>query len=212
MLRRDREQLVEVGFELREPLVGCREDQVARQGLESGRTSRLQRETRFVGAVGAPEAFQRRVVEALDSERQAVHARLSETGQPLAFHAARVHLECDLDRPPDFECGACGPHDAIERLRPAQRRRATTEVQAREFAIHEGRAAPLEFAQHRIDVAALDLGRERSHAHHREVAIRADALAERDMDVDTDGRCRHSTRVVQAAMRSNLRSVTLPGL
>lgn len=92
------DQLVEIAIEELEGLLREREDQIEREILE---TRRARGEERFAGhrsPVGATEPLEQRVLERLDSDREAIDACGSKTGQTSELDGARIELEGDLDR------------------------------------------------------------------------------------------------------------------
>ena len=85
-----------------------------------------------------------------------------------------------------WKCRANGVEQAGHRVRLEQRWGAAAEIHAREGASGKVVAPRLQLGHHGVDVAALALGRETARRHHGEVAVGADPLTERHVDVDAD--------------------------
>ena len=197
MLGRAGDDLGEVALEVGQALLGRAEDEVQRDRVEAGGASGRERAPGLVAAVGAAQALERAVVEALHAERHAAHARVAKAAETLALEGPGIHLERRLDGRPGREGGPHGVDDAGQRGRAQQRGRPSPQIEAREGPPGEGPAAGLELAQERVHVGLLRRGLQAARRHHREVAIGAHPLAEGNVHVHADV---HARRVPPAKL------------
>ena len=97
MLRRTRDEGVEVSLELGLRLPGrCEQEvegDVGEAGVARGRESRPS----LTAAMRAAESLQCRIGEGLDADREPVHARVAKRREARALRRTRIHLERDLD-------------------------------------------------------------------------------------------------------------------
>ena len=166
-------------------LARARVDQIERIALEI-RARDGNGFERFLRRVQATEFLQRRVVERLHAERDAVDAGRAIAAKARGFDAGRIGFQRDFDVGRDRPVFADGVEDRLHRLGLHQRRRAAAEENRRYRAAGHARRG------------RRDLGFERAHearlvdaavAHVAvEVAIGALRQAERPVHVDGEGR------------------------
>jgi hypothetical protein len=148
----------------------------------------------------ASEPAQRDVGERLDPDRHAVDAGSAERGQPLALERARIDLErhlAGLAR----KRRAHGVEQRAHALRREQRGRAAAQVDRGQAAAREVARARAELLAQRRDVAILLRALERARGHDGKVAVGADPLAERHVQVDAD--VAHRRQLAASVQRSD---------
>ncbi len=183
------DQVGEIAVELGERLVRECEDQIEGDVVEAGRSRRPERLASDRGAMRSAEALELRVLEGLDADREAVDAHRAEARQPIPFDRARIQLEGRLDSgvagPVRKGC-ADGLDEAPDRSRLEQRRGAAAEIEAREAPTRKMALACRELADERVDVAGFQLRGQHARSHDGEIAVGADPLAKRQVDVDAE--------------------------
>ena len=220
MLGREADRLVEVAFELRERLLRARR----RSGRARARRSRprgRRRAWRAPRAARCARPRRRSVASSKDwtpsESRETPAARKPgrrSRSSVLGFTSSVISTGARRGE----RARARASTTRATRFRPQQRRRAAAEVEAREPPAGEGGARAPQLARAAPPRSAARAPRERPRRHHREVAVGADALAERHVHVDADARVAHAARSrrrrapVRPARRSDTlgRVVSLP--
>ena len=165
-------------------LVGARIDQVERVALEGGAGDRDRLE-RLARSVQPAQGFQRRIVERLHAERDAIDAGRAIALEARRLHAGRVGLQRHLDIRRHAPVFRDGVENAAHRLRLHQRRRAAAEEDRRHLLRRDARGGGLDLAREGADIAVfVDRGVADMAV---EVAIRALRQAERPVDIDAEG-------------------------
>ncbi len=176
----EREGLRQFGVPSRSTLVRPRIDQVEADPPEMP-LSRIERRKPFLHRMCTAEKPQRRIIECLDTERHAVHARRREIGKPRRFDRRGVSLQGDLQIVGDRPVPPRSVDQCRDRCGWHQRWRAPTEEnRPQRPPRHQGRfvcevlqqgVGPCLLVHRRADMAV-------------EVAIRALRHAERPVDVE----------------------------
>ncbi len=170
----------------------------------AGLARRLERRARAPGIVDPPEPREHRVVERLDAEAHARHARAAVGGDLLARDALGVALDRDLGVGGEVEAAPDAVEHGGEVLRLEQRRRPAAEEDRRQAHARRPRklGEQIELAGERPEVAGEHAGVERRRVEAAEVAA---LRAERDVDVQPEGvrrgrvvRQNRTARVVRA--------------
>ena len=132
--------------------------------------------------VTAAEEAERVVGEGLDAERESAHPQPAPRGAGVGRHVLGVDLEEDPGVGRDRQVLAAGGDDAREVLRRQQRRRSPAEVDG----VEGPRVPPLGRGESHLGHQVLDeaLAGGDAGLQHREVAVRADGRAERDVEVE----------------------------
>ena len=124
--RRERERRGEIGFGLGDRLLRQRVHQVEVDVAED-RERRFGGAPRLVGVVHAAERLQVLRVEALDAERQAVHAGRAIAGELLALERARIRFQRDLGVGRERHARANAREQPVDRRRGEEARRAAAD-------------------------------------------------------------------------------------
>ena len=156
------------------------EDQVDRNILETSALRIAHRTLGLRGVVTAVHHPQARVVERLDADRQPVDSRPAQGVEVAGRQVVGIGLHRDLLHGRAVETGGGAADQTAQRLGSAQRRRPAAEIECPDPPVVQIAAPRLQFAAHR--------GEGRLHARKvgaaDEVAIGADPLAERYVEID----------------------------
>ena len=133
-----------------------------------------------------PMAFRLRVVEALDADREAVHARVAEVAELRLLEGAGVRLQRDLGVGLHRQQRARRGEEAVDRARREEAGRAAADEDRVHAPAPYLRHARLEVRDHRVHVARL--GHLAPRLVRVEVAVGALLQAPRDVDVERERR------------------------
>ncbi len=194
VLRVEFQERVEITVERCQRLVGQREDQVEGQIVEAGGACGLQRLACDASAMCPAESFQLIVLEGLDPDREAIDSGGAKAGQSRELEGARVELQRGFGRGVRWvrarrtprECRTDGSDQSLDRGGLEESRRPPPEVDRRQGSPREVRPAGGELAAERIDVAGFELGGQDPGGDDRKIAVGADPLAERQVQIDAD--------------------------
>lgn len=200
MLGGEAQELAEIAFERGFVLPGRRNDQIDRDVREAGGTGGVERPAALDRAVRPAEPTQYRVVEGLDPDRKPVHPGGGEARELLAIDRSRIRLERHLDVGRRSKTRAAGLDEPRDRLGREERRCPAAQVDRLEGPDAGGVGAAVELGFERADVTLLERAREGARAHHGEIAVRADALTERDVQIDADAYVVHVRMVLSARL------------
>ena len=154
---------------------------------------------RLVGVVHAAQRLQRDRVEALDAERQPVHAGAEEIGEFLPLERAGIGLERHLGIGQQRHARANAREQPVDGGRAEEARRAAADEHRDDLAAPDRRQRKLQVGQQRIDVGVL------RHVAARfvrvEVAVRTLADAPWDVHVERERRQHREVRPGEARGR-----------
>ena len=183
MRRAGGERLRHVGFGLRERLLGQRVHQVEVEVVEA-RVRDLDRAPRLAVVVDPAERLQVRRIEALDADRQPVHAGGAEVAELLGLERPGVRLERDLGVGRELEPRAERGEQPVDRRGGEQARRPAAEEDRVHPPAPHRRQRALEVGDQRVDVRAL--GQRLAQLVRVEVAVRALPHAPRHVHVERE--------------------------
>ena len=197
--------LGEIGLEHGGRLVERREHEIQREVGKTRFAGGGQGAPARIAGVGSAQGLEERVVKGLHPQRKPGHPGLAaKAGQGLALDCARVDLQGDLGvLGTNGKFGLYGLADPGQGVRPKQRRRPSTKVEAGQGATPKGRGAKRQLRQHprhvtlfaRAPIPRLGIprpgiprpGAVRGHRLHGEIAVGANPGAKGDVDVDAQG-------------------------
>jgi hypothetical protein len=186
--RQHRQRLRQVALEAGEVLAGQRVHQVEVERVE-GQRRFFQRGDGLRPVMHAAQGLQVRVVEALDTERQARDAGIAVGAEAVALEGAGIGLERDLAAGLQLQPRAQVAHQPFDGGGREQAGRAAADEHAVHGAAPHQRQRGIQVGQQRVEVA-VERRLARCHLVRVEVAVRALAQAPRQVHVDRQRRQR----------------------
>ena len=196
-MQRERARQVALGH--RQGLLRQRVHQVEVDVVEAGVLRQFHRCVGLAAVVDAAQALQAAVVETLDTDAQAIHARRAIALEAAVLGGAGVGLQGDLGPGCEAQPRARTLQEAVDAHRREQAGGAATEKYRVHRAAPDQRQIEVEVGQQRVHVS---IERQRAAAFSRlelvrvEVAVRAFAHAPRQVDVQRQGRGDESHRLI----------------
>ena len=204
MPRTQRDQAVDVGLEVATERFGEREDQVQREILDACVPGRVHGALDRQAVVRAMHPGEDAIVEGLRADRKAIDAALHPLGNRFGGDVFRIRLDCELASRSEGEM-ALHELDRAADTGPAEPRgRASAQIDR----VHLlGRGGTEPSSQLRAKSREVLVDRHASPHRDGEVAVRAAAGAEWDMQVDVAEHCSISHRD-DVARRSHATDLT----